>query len=244
MYIGERLAEALDGALDDTSVWRLEVDHARRKVRLFVEVFALPMDEGLADPRRILDLSGASEVRILLTKISSEWATSGEAPVAVALTDLDAVNGFLASLTFFTPMYDGPFINLETRSPPKWWTSAHHPLDGYALFSDDDLVVSWPDERGPNTLRWFMESLATDAHEDGHPKGPVYVIEGLIRFDDLDVTAADGSVIILEDFIRGAGRAWNALSSGDRRLSTEAQAQANRRQPHWNERCFPTKRTD
>jgi hypothetical protein len=85
-----------------------------------------------------------------------------------------------------------------------------------------------PARNRAHSLFWFNECGRQEGDET-----VAYCIEGTITFQDLAVIRADGTAEPLDEFIADGGRHWQALHSGDERLSVNAQRAAQDGTPSW-----------
>ncbi|MGW4944482.1 hypothetical protein ACWEOZ_23155 [Actinoplanes sp. NPDC004185] len=207
--MGESWWGELDVALNESDV--VGVQQRSGNIVLLLHVLLAP-ERGPVDPdtRRMLVLSEPSRARVLLRR--DRIGTDAYGP-AVPLPDLEAVDEFLASLSWSGAMYGWRFLD-EPELTDDW----------PALVSLDLGLASTP---ARHSLYWFNEC---GREEDGDQVA--YCSEGVVEFERLRVLRADGTPVALEDFVADGKRWWSGLHNGDPRVAPEAQtAQAER--PSW-----------
>lgn len=208
---------ALEVALNEADVLGIRLEPQGRWCDLLLHVLALPEAGPIdPDPRRILRLLSPTDVRVLLRKDRPDGYGA-----AIPLGDLNDVESFFESLSWAGSMY------------------------GWKFFDEPALTADWPrnpslaiklrSQPAEHSLFWFNE-CGRDEQQDKVS----YCIEGLVRFDDLQVLDADGRGLSLEAFIADGHRWWEALHCGDDRLSVEAQHRAQGGAQTWRPRLAQT----
>ncbi|MFD5827003.1 hypothetical protein [Lentzea sp. NPDC060358] len=196
------VVEDLNEALNEATVagLRLRPDGS---VVILLHVLALP-EHGPVDPdtRRALILSGTSTVRVLLRR--ERAAESPRYGPAIPLGDFDAVEKFFASITVSGAMYGWEF--LDNPGLTNDWPSM------ISLEHNQELTAA------AHSLYWFNECGLPAPH--GYLS---HCIEGVVDFMELAVERFDGTPVPVEEFIAAGTRWWSAFSSGDPRVSVEAQ---------------------
>lgn len=211
MGLDEGTRERLEVALTEAEVVGLhQSPDPADAVDVLLHVLALheigPVE---LDARRILRLSGASDVRVVLRP----W-TPEELGAPVKLADLDSVETFFESLSVGDSLYGGRY------------------------FDEPSLTADWPDspsfhlsihsQPAPHQFYWFNEC---SRHEQGELHR--YVIEGTVDFGDLAVLNARGEPQELDQVIADGARWWRGLQDSDPRVSLDAQRAARNSQSFW-----------
>ncbi len=197
--------DLLDLALNESRVCGLQFDAEAAEARLRLEVLALP-ETGPTDPdpRRVVVLSGVPAIEVTLRTEGS----GGLGPV-LPVGSLDELETFFARLSWAHEMYGWAFVDIE--DPGDIWAAV------------PSLVERGRPHAAAHTLRWFTE-CGQMLSED---QGASYLLQGMIRFDDLRVERADGSPVpVEEEFLADASRWWKAFEARDSRLSADAQRRA------------------
>jgi len=217
----EDARQAVDATLSESDVLGIRPEPSSSWCDLLLHVLALP-EAGPIDPdaRRILRLTLPAQVSVLLrtetfVPRTGQMGSVGFGPV-IPLADLDAVEDFFASLT--------------------WWES----MCGWKFLDDQSLTDDWPDQPSLtlDVRRTAGSHLLYGFNECGPNEGSTtasYCIEGTVTFEDLEVLRADETPQPLAEFIADGRRYWHALHGRDERLSVEAQRAAQARTPSW--RC-------
>jgi hypothetical protein len=208
----QRTIEAVDIGLNEADVLGLRLDPEGAWCDLLLHVCALPEGGPLyPDARRLFRLRSPSQVRVLLRRRDNMG--SGYGPV-VPLVGLEEVEAFFASLRWAGSMYGWKF------------------LDAPELTSDwperPSLTLDLRGDLGAHSLYWFNEC----GRDEGDAKVS-YCIEGEVRFVDLEVLRADGTLQAIGEFTADGRRYWEALHGRDSRLSVEAQQVAQAGTPSW-----------
>ncbi|SDY06040.1 hypothetical protein SAMN05421504_104379 [Amycolatopsis xylanica] len=175
--------ELLNVALNEATVLGLR-PRPDGGVALLLEVLALPETP---DARRELIMSGVSRVRVLLRR---EIIGEGYGP-PIPLDGFAAIEAFFASITLPKSMYGWEFFDLPDV-PDDWPPNV----------SFDVRPSAGP---GSHSLHWFNEA-GLDSEQGGYTP---YCIEGIVEFETLAVTYADGTPLSLEDFAAAGKRWWD-----------------------------------
>jgi hypothetical protein len=206
------LIDDLDAALNESNVCGMLLEPTLAVVRLLIEVAALP-EVGAIDPdgRRALALSGVSSVELLL----SQDGPGPERPIP--LDSMSAVERFFSSLWFSHSMYGWSFIDMQDRIKP--WPS------------DVSLRIELASEHAQHSLEWFAECGLEDVHPLYGP-GP-FVLRGLIRFQQLAIERADGTLMTNRTFADDGLRWWRAFKTHDPRVNVDAQREHGAHAKYW-----------
>jgi hypothetical protein len=208
--------DRLDLALNESTVCGLRCDAERGEVRLLVEVVALPETGPVDhDPRRVIVLSSVASVHVTLR--AEHAGEHDEYGPVLPVASLDELELFFARLDRAHPMYGWEFIDVVDL-PEAWRVQP-------------SLHMRVGPGDGMHSLRWFTECRSTV--RTGEPED--YVLQGVIRFDDLAVERADGSTLPLEHFLDDGARWWQAFRAHDRRLSTQSQHAASEVSMRWRQ---------
>ncbi len=214
------LTGRLNVALNEATVFGVRYDGDAAVCRLLVEVASLPeVGPTDPDPRRVLVLSGASSVDVLLRQ-----ELPGEDPAygpALPLADLEELGIFLASLPMVDAMYGWEFVDRENST--EGWPA------------EPSLRVVGGPTSGAHSLTWFAECA------DG--EGANYVLEGVVVFDAVSVERADAIKLDLDEFLDDGHRWWQAFRDHDARLTSQAPAAALSGAPSWRDGSERTAKT-
>jgi hypothetical protein len=206
------LVDQLDVAMNESQVCGLSFDADAAEARLLVEVVALPETGPIdRDPRRVLVLSGVSSIEVILRADRD----GGLGPV-LPVESFDALERFFVSLGQADAMYGWEFI--DRRSLGEDWNAP----------ASLTVTGSGPQAAG-HTLHWFAE-CGRPGPELGWER---FLLQGVIRFGGLRIERADARPVSLEEFATDGRRWWVAFRSGDSRLSSDAQGQAQAGAAHW-----------
>jgi hypothetical protein len=202
----------INGALEETQVLGIRASKDNATVELLLQVTSLP-EEGPIDPdgRRRLVLRKPSSVMILLRPDHAGESRYGP---PIPLADLEAVENFFADLTSGDAMYSWPFID-----------GSEHVIDDWP--QQISLTMNLSQRPGTHSIYWFSECGWS------HGGGQSFFVQGLIRFEDIDVLRADGEQVLLDQFIEDSNRAWSESLARGSRMSTEAQHAAQIGTPKW-----------
>lgn len=212
MALDQKLTDGISYALNESEVAGLRLAEDRSRVDLLLHVLALP-PIGPIDPdsRRIIVLSRPSLIEVVL----QQGAGQDYGP-AIPLSDMDAVNAFLLSLTWSDEMYGWPFLDGSAEARTKWP-------------SPISLEMAIPDGSDDHSLYWFAECGWNRSDDDCAS----FFLQGMITFGEIEVQRANGDSESFDEFIADADRWWAALKAQDERISVEAQHAAQEGTPKW-----------
>ncbi len=208
----QELIEGISYALNESEVAALRLGEDPSRVDLLVHVLALPA-VGPIDPdaRRIVSLLHPSLIEVVLQQGLVE-----QNEPAIPLSDIDAVNAFLSSMTWSHAMYGWPFLDGSAEARSKWPSPIS--LDMAVPVGEDEHSLYWFAECG---RRW-----GDDEYES-------FFIQGMVTFGGMEVRRANGDIETFDEFIADADRYWAALFAHDERLTVEAQDAARVGTPKW-----------
>lgn len=211
----EQLVAGINTALNESDVLGLKLSKDESALSILLHVISLPPEGPIdPDPRRILVLNRPSRIRVLLRNVTVGTGPERYGP-PIPLADYAAIENFFDSLTWLDSMYGWRFVDV-----------------------DNSVMEDWPDEvsfeqaiqegSSDHSLYWFAECGRQDENVR-----ETFVIEGEVTFSDLAVLRASHEPVPLETFISDGKRHWEALHTGDERMSIEGQRQANRGSQKW-----------
>jgi hypothetical protein len=180
--VNPRLTHKLDIALEGTEVAFFNVSEDATEVEMFVEVLSLPesgpMDE---DPRRIVVFKNASSFRSLVRQKADPERRDWKEMVALPLQDIKQLNELIASLQIKEEMTDWRHFDAPERT--ERWPSE---------ISFDATLAG----QGRGALLWWgFEGW----REGGWPSASMF-LEGVIRFDEVEVFRAGREPLAVEQF--------------------------------------------
>jgi hypothetical protein len=206
------LVHGLDDALNESQVCGLSFDAEAAEARLYLQVLALPETGPIdQDLRRVLILSEVLSIEVVLRAARNDAL----GPV-LPLESLAALERFFSSLGQATAMYGWEFIDRESVGE-EWNARASLTITSGRL------------QGAGHTLHWFTECGRPGSEEDWER----YLLQGVIRFEDLRIERADERPVPVEEFVADGRRWWAALRSGDSRLSSDAQQLAQAGAASW-----------
>lgn len=212
MQWDQRLVDQLDLAFNESTVCGLAFDAAAAEARLRLDVLALPEIGPVdPDPRRTVVFSSVSSIEVTLR--ADRIDSLG--PV-LPIQTLNALDAFFAGMKLADAMYGWSFVDVQD-------------VDDVWNVTPSLLSRSTRQHTAGHTVRWFTECGRPGPGEDWER----YLVQGIIRFDDLRVERADATPVPLTEFVAAARRWWDAFSHHDTRLSAAAQPQANAQALSW-----------
>ena len=151
------------------------------------------------DTRRIIVLSRPSLIEVVL-----QQSTGPDLGPAIPLSDIEAVNAFLLSVTWSDDMYGWPSLDGSTEARNKWP-------------SPISLAIEIPDGSTDHSLYLFAECGWNRGDDDCAS----FFLQGIVTFGEMEVQRADGDNEPVAEFIGDADRWWAALGSRNDRVSSE-----------------------
>jgi hypothetical protein len=188
--LSEDIRGGLNTALNESRLLSLQVDRIARTATVWFDVLTLP-EEGPASANTVVALVLGGVTRVAVSLREGRWNDQHATVTPVTLDRLDAVVRAFGG----QPIYGSEFIDPTEELWAHW----------RQRLSLDDVLSA---EAAHHVVQLFQEGSDADR-----------ILELRLWFTELGVVDREGRHIVLEEFVGGGRRWWDALSAGDPRTA-------------------------
>lgn len=187
----------LDLALDEATLWRVELEPEARVATVVLTVLSLPEDDGPAEPR-LVRLILAPVGRLAASLRHGSWNDREAQVEDFPLSDLPQIFDRLGGHA----LYGGAFFNVPEVRP-----GVFERPNGFALWSDR-LSLDWTAPVADGTTHTLL------LFQEGAHGNELRHFDLQLWFDEIDARNDIGDRLPIDDLVAGARRWWKAFSEG------------------------------